>query len=129
MEAKDSTHYRSVVGALLYALVATRPYITETVNILCRFMSNPTVAHMEDAKTCLRYLQRTANQGITFGEKLRLHGFSDANYPTTYPSGCRATSGYVFFLCGGDVSACSRLQPLVTLSIDEAEYHALSLAV
>jgi hypothetical protein len=26
------------------------------------------------------------------------------------------TIGYAFFLCGGVVSACSRLQPLVTLS-------------
>jgi hypothetical protein len=130
MEAKDSTHYGSVAGALLYASVATRPDITETFNRLCTFMSNRTVAHMEDAKTYLRYLQRTANTGITFGgEELRLHGFSDANYPTTYPSGCSATSGYVFFLCGGVVSACSRLQPLVTLSTVEAEYQALSLAV
>jgi histone deacetylase 1/2 len=104
MEATDSTHYRSVVGALLYPSVATRPYITETVSRLCRFMSNPTVAHMEDAKTCLRYLQRTANRGINFGgEELRLHGFNDANYPTTYPSGSRATSGYVFCLYGGAV--------------------------
>jgi hypothetical protein len=62
------------------------------------------------------------------GEELKLHGFSDANYPTTYPSGCRATSGYVFFLCGGAISSCSRLQPLVTLSTAEVECQALSLA-
>jgi hypothetical protein len=130
LDDKTSTLYRSVVGALLYAPVATRPTITETVNRLCIFMSKPTFAHMEDAKTCLRYLQRTTTRGITFGgEELKLHGFSYANYPTTYPSGCRATSGYVFFLCGGAVSACSRLQPLVTLSTAEAEYQALSLAV
>jgi histone deacetylase 1/2 len=67
MEPADSTHYRSIVGALLYASVATRPDIAETVNKLCRFMSNPTFASMEDAKTCLRYLQRTTNRGITFG--------------------------------------------------------------
>jgi hypothetical protein len=47
---KNSTLYRSVVGALLYVSVATRPDITETVNKLCRFMSKPTLAHMEDAQ-------------------------------------------------------------------------------
>jgi hypothetical protein len=50
-------------------------------------------------------------------------------YPATYPSGCRDTNGYAIFLCGGDVNACSRLQPLVTLSTFEAEYRALSLAI
>jgi hypothetical protein len=32
-------------------------------------------------------------------------------------------------MCGGGVSACSRLQLLVTISTAEAEYHSLSLAV
>jgi hypothetical protein len=57
MDSTDSTHYRSVVKALLYAPVATRPHTTETLNRMYTFMSNPTAAHMEDAKTCLGYLQ------------------------------------------------------------------------
>jgi hypothetical protein len=115
---------------MLYASVATRPDITETVMRMCRFMSKPTVAHMDDAKTCLRCLHCTDTRGITFGgEELRVHGFSDVNYPTTHPSGCRATSDYVIFLCGGAARSCSRLQPLVTLSTAEAEYQAPSLAL
>jgi hypothetical protein len=62
----SATLYRSVVGALLYASQATRPDINETVNRLCSFMPKPIFAHMENAKTCLMYLQRTATRGITF---------------------------------------------------------------
>jgi hypothetical protein len=130
LDDSSAHHYRSVVGALFNASAATRPDITETINKRCRFMSKPTTAHMDDAKTCPRYLQRNANKGITFGgEELRLHGFNDTDYPTTYPSGCRATSGYVFFLCGGVVIACSRLEQFVTFSTVEAEYRALNLVV
>jgi hypothetical protein len=82
----------------------------------------------------MTYLHRNINIGITLrGEELRIHGFNDANYPTTYPNGCRATSGYLGFRvsnpktlnpyslwCGVAVIACSRLQPLVTLPTTEA---------
>jgi hypothetical protein len=47
---QSATHYRSLAGALLYASVATRPAITEPVNRLCRFMTKPKAARMEDAK-------------------------------------------------------------------------------
>jgi hypothetical protein len=56
MDNTYSTHYRCVVGALLYASIATRPDIIETVNIMYILMSNPTLAHMKNAKTCRRYL-------------------------------------------------------------------------
>jgi hypothetical protein len=54
MDNTYSTHYRSVTGALLYALVATRQDNIEIVNRLCKFISNPSATHMEDAKTRLR---------------------------------------------------------------------------
>eukprot|EP00873_Tetraselmis_striata_P023437 jgi/Tetstr1/443701/TSEL_031691.t1 len=129
-ETEVST-YRSLVGALLYAAVATRPDIAESVARLCRFMSTPTKAHMEDARHCLRYLKGTHSRGITFGgdDKLALHGYSDANFPTTYPSQCKSTTGYVFFLCGGAISFLSKLQALVALSTAEAEYIALCMTV
>lgn len=127
----DVTLYRSLVGGLLYAAVATRPDIAEAVARLCRFMGAPTQAHMEDARHCLRYLKGTKTRGLTFGgaRELLLRGYSDANFPTTYPSGCKSTSGYVFFLCGAAISFLSKLQPLVALSTAEAEYIALCMTV
>jgi hypothetical protein len=130
MDDTLASHHRSIVGALVYASVATRPNITETINRLCRFVSMAIGAHMERAKPCLRYLARIAQKGIIFGgDHLKLRGFNDANYPTTYPSGCRSTNGYVFVMCGGAFSAYSRMQPLVTMCTAKAEYQALILAV
>jgi hypothetical protein len=66
---------------------------------------------------------------IPFKIAPHLNGFNGANYQATYPSGCRATTGYVFYHCGVVVIACSRFQSLVALSTVEAEYQALSLVV
>ena len=45
----DPSEYRSVVGALQY-LTCTRPDIAFTVNQVCQFMHNPTIAHWSVAK-------------------------------------------------------------------------------
>jgi hypothetical protein len=55
--------------------------------------------------------------------------FSLRRLTATYPIGCRATTGYIFFFCGGATIACSRLEPYVTLSTAEGEYQALNLVV
>jgi hypothetical protein len=53
--------------------------LTYLTNLLC---PNPQQRTWGNAKTCLRYLKRTPNIGITFGgEELILHGFNDANRP------------------------------------------------
>ena len=33
--------YASVVGSFMYGIFFTRPYISQVVGILCRFMANP----------------------------------------------------------------------------------------
>ena len=45
----DKTLYCILVGSLLYAAVATRPDITETVSRLCKKMNSPMHAHMKKA--------------------------------------------------------------------------------
>ncbi len=62
--AKETSQYRSIVGSLLYATVATRPDITETANKLCRAMQAPTTVDMKRAIRCLRYLKGTSTMGI-----------------------------------------------------------------
>jgi hypothetical protein len=61
---KETSQYRSIVGSLLYAAVATRPNITETVNRLCRALQAPTTVDMKRAIRCLRYLKGTSTMGI-----------------------------------------------------------------
>eukprot|EP00873_Tetraselmis_striata_P034073 jgi/Tetstr1/454337/TSEL_004016.t1 len=125
----DPSIFRSLIGGLLYASTATRPDITEAVNRLCRAMSAPTRAHMEDAKHVLRYLKKYPDRGITFGgsDVLQLAGWSDSNHATMTSQG-KATCGFYFTICGGAVSYKSLLQPIVTLSTAEAEYVAMAIA-
>eukprot|EP00873_Tetraselmis_striata_P003477 jgi/Tetstr1/423741/TSEL_014373.t1 len=125
----DPSIFRSLIGGLLYASTATRPDITEAVNRLCRAMSAPTRAHMEDAKHVLRYLKKYPDRGFTFGgsDVLQLAGWYDSNHATMTSQG-KATCGFYFTICGGAVSYKSLLQPIVTLSTAEAEYVAMAIA-
>ena len=59
-DSKQTSQYRSIVGSLLYAAVATRLDIVETVSRLCRSMRTPTTADMKKAVRCLRYLKGTS---------------------------------------------------------------------
>ena len=51
------THYRSLVGKLLYLSVVSRPDLCFTVSNLSQFLSNPGRAHWVGAKRVMRYLK------------------------------------------------------------------------
>jgi transposase InsO family protein len=124
--------YRSAVGALMYAMVATRPDIAYAVGAVSRFASRPGMLHWRAVKRILRYLKGTTELGISFSRgsssEVDLLGYSDADWAGEEDSR-RSTTGYSFFLAGGPVSWCSKLQQAVALSSAEAEYLALSSAV
>ena len=132
MLVKPYSQYRSLVGALLYCAVATRPDIATAVSKAGHVMANPSPTHYKQALHILRYLQGTKDKGILFtaGSGLAqdtLEGWCDADL-----AGCvdsrRSTSGYVFHLNGGPVAWQSKLQGSVAMSTTEAEYIALSAA-
>ncbi len=76
---KETSQYRSIVGRLLYATVATRPNITETVSRLCRAMQAPTTVDMKKVVRCLRYLKGTSSMGIQYTASSGLIGYVDSN--------------------------------------------------
>jgi histone deacetylase 1/2 len=59
---KDSTEYRSIVGAL-QNFTLTQPDISFVVNKVCQFLHKPTTVHWSAAKRILRYLQHTLGMG------------------------------------------------------------------
>ena len=55
----DSVYYQSMVGALLYLAITTRPDITQAVSMVSKFDSNPTETHMTAVKQIFRHLKGT----------------------------------------------------------------------
>lgn len=121
--------YPSLVGALLYLAVTTRPDIAFAVGALSRYMSCPTTVHWDVAKGVLRYLACKPDLGITYtGDDLVITGLCDSDYAAD-PDTRRSTTGYVFVLNGGAIAWSSKRQPTVAASTTEAEYMAAAAAV
>jgi histone deacetylase 1/2 len=77
---EDTSHYRSIVGALQY-LTITRPDITFAVNKACQFIQQPTSAHCLSVKRILRYLRGTIHDGLLLNSsnQLIIEGFTDVD--------------------------------------------------
>ncbi len=122
--------YSSLVGSLMFLVIATRPDIANAVRRLASFMSRPGEVHWIAAKRVLRYLKGTRTLGITYikGKDLNkqcpLRGCSDANFNSENEA--KSVTGFVFTCAGGAISWGSRKQTLTALSTTEAECLALT---
>ncbi|KAF7371923.1 Reverse transcriptase Ty1/copia-type domain-containing protein [Mycena venus] len=131
--------YQSMVGALMYAAITTRPDIAYAVQTLSQFSSNPGPVHLTAVKRVYRYLRGTTNLGITYSaspdSNIVMHAdfseprlYSDADWGNAVDDR-KSISGFVTTVAGGAVTWSSKKQPTVALSTMEAEYIALSHAV
>jgi hypothetical protein len=125
---KDSTRYRSIVGALQY-LTLTRPDISFSVNKVCQFLHAPTTVHWTAVKRILRYVSGTTSLGLTFRKSsfTLVSAFSDADW-----AGCvedrRSTGGFAVYSGSNLISWSARKQATVSRSSTEAEYKSLANA-
>lgn len=125
-ERVDETYYKQIIGSLMY-ITTTRPDLQFSVSLLSRYMSRPTLMHLQAAKRVLRYLSGTMDFGIWYkrggdGEMLI---YTDSDFAGDIDSR-KSTSGYVFLIDNAAVAWSSKKQPIVTLSTTEAEYVAAS---
>jgi hypothetical protein len=113
---KDSTQYRSIVGAIQY-LMLTRPDIAFEVNKVCQFLHAPTDIHWAAIKRILQYLKGCTklNLKIVKTNSLLVSAFSDADW-----TGClddrKPTRGHAIFLGHNLVSWSARKKPAVSRS-------------
>ena len=114
---------QSMVNSLLYAAITTRLDITQAVGAVSKFNSCPTEAHLTAVKRILRYLKGTINIGVRYERSAddSLIGFSDADWAGDMDDR-HSTTGNLFLMSGGAISWFNRKQPVVALSIAEAEY-------
>jgi hypothetical protein len=120
--AVDITIFKQMIGNLMY-LTATRSDLMYSICLISRYMERPTEIHLQAAKRILRYLKGTAELGIAYKrrEEEELVGFADSDYVRDTDDR-KNTSGYIFMLGTRTVSWSSKKQPVVTLSITEAEF-------
>ncbi|KAH9782717.1 Integrase catalytic domain-containing protein [Citrus sinensis] len=122
--------YASAVGSLMYAMVCTRPDISQAVSMVSRYMHNPGKNQWLVVKWILRYLYGAVDVGLLFKKNCgqQCVGYCDSDFVGDLDKR-RSTTGYVFTLGGGPVSWRSILQSTIALSTTEAEYMAATEAV
>lgn len=126
-EMKD-VPYQSLIGALMYLAVSTRPDIAYTISVLSQYNVNPGKMHWAAGKRVLRYLRNTTNHGLIFRKtQEKLIGFVDADWAGDVDTRVSHT-GYVFKLADAAVTWEARKQKTIALSSTEAEYMALTEA-
>jgi hypothetical protein len=122
--------YRGVIGSLMFAMVCTRPDISLSVGLVCRYMHDPGKRHWQAALRILAYLRGHTDLGITYDGHRGLvpYAYSDASWADDRDQR-RSTTGFVLFLAGAAISWKSRLQPTTSLSSTEAEYKSAGAGV
>src|SRR5271154_6302317 len=121
----DQKEYQSMIGSIMYAMLATRPDLAQSIQQTSQFSQTPTTTHEKAVKQAFRYINGTVDEGITFNGNLgmKLEFWSDANWGGE--EGRESVSGFVGTLAGGAVTYSSKKQPTVALSSTESEYMAL----
>jgi hypothetical protein len=119
--------YISVVGALIYLAIVTRPDIAYAVGVLCRFMANPGPEHWKAAKHLLCYIASTIDFCLLYKLDPIVPNlfctFSNADLASNLDTG-HSTTGYVVKMGTSTVWWSSKLQSIVALSTTEAEFVA-----
>lgn len=125
---KDPLPYRRLLGRLIY-LLTTRPDLCYCVHILSQFMQAPREAHWEAALRVVRFLKRSAGQGIMLraDSDLRLTVYCDSDHASC-PLSRRSLSSYIVFLGGSPISWKTKKQRTISRSSAEAEYRAMARA-
>ena len=60
--------YASTIGSLMYAIVCTRPDLSQAVSIFSRYMHDPDMSHWETVEWILRYIKVTIDVGLVFAK-------------------------------------------------------------
>ena len=112
----------------MYAMVCTRPDISNAIGVVSKYMANLGKEHWNAMKYVLRYLRGISDYYITFNSNSdSLCDFVDSYFAGDLDKR-RSTSCYVFTLAIGSLSFMSKIQDIFPLSTTEVEYSAPSHA-
>ncbi|KAL7125418.1 hypothetical protein ABFS83_14G115900 [Erythranthe nasuta] len=126
IEEMKRTPYASAIGSIMYGMLCTRPDIAYAVSVTSRYQSDPGPAHWKVVKDILKYLRRTRDLFLVYGDtELKLEGFTDSSFQSDVDDS-KSNSRYIFKVNGGAVCWKSSKQGTMADSTTEAEYIAAS---
>ena len=103
--------YASAVGSLMYAIVCTRPDLSQAISMVSRYMYDPGKGHWEAVKWIIRYIKGAMNVGLELKKdvtgKPECIEYVDSDYAGEDLD--KRQSTYVFTLSQVPVSWCSTL--------------------
>jgi transposase InsO family protein len=124
----DSTRYRSLIGAIMFLALRTRPDMLHATVVLAQFSSNPSPDHWRLLLRLLAYAYSTKNLGIRCSppdSPMEVIFYSDSSWASCLADR-KSWSGYIGTLCGIPFSWRASKQKCVALSTMEAEFVGLT---
>ena len=112
----------------MYAILCTRSDIAHAVSVTSRYQSNPDEEYWTSVKCILKYLRRTKDMLLIFGNgELQVQRYTDLNFMSDVDD--RKLIFESLFVCnGGAVNWKNSKQTVIVDSTMEAEYIAASEA-
>ncbi|KAI5970615.1 hypothetical protein CANMA_000332 [Candida margitis] len=129
LDRKAATHYRSIVGKVLYLSNTIRPDISYTVSQLSKHLKQPTINDLAAAKHLIRYIAGTTHHGIIYSKTKKnvIEGYCDSSWTDDYETST-STGAYIFKYANGAITWKSKIQSNVSLSTAESEYYSAGSA-
>ena len=110
----------------MYAMICTRPDVAYALSVTSKFQADLGEKHWEAVKCILKYLRRTKDFFLVYGEEeLKLKGYTDSSFQS-YPDDSKSTFGFHFTLNGNAISWKSSKQTANANSTTEIEYISAS---
>jgi hypothetical protein len=117
--------YQSLIGAIMYLAVSTRPDLAYPVSALSQFNTQHGEEHWNAAIRVLRYLRGTSDYALVYRRTgAKLQGYIDADWGNCV-NDRRSYSGYAFILGNAAICWDAKKQRTVSLSSTESEYMAM----
>lgn len=120
--------YANAVGNIMYVILCTHPNISQSVNLVSRYMTNTWNKHWKIIKWIVRYLKGDSDVGLAFlkSDDILVFSYVYSKYAEDLDR-IRSINEYIFILIVSVISYKSTLQSIVTLSIIEVEYMAAAV--
>ncbi|KAK4704333.1 putative transposase, partial [Phenoliferia sp. Uapishka_3] len=127
----DQREFQSIVGAIAFPTLCTRPDASFAVNNVAQFAANPKIRHLHAAQRIARYLGSTSDLGLVFGPGENIEVIADSEFATADPLTRRSVGAWVVRMGerGTATGWSTKRQTLVATSSTEAETYALAEAI